>query len=66
MEFDTLLMEVRLLKDKLKKAMDEFAKILKGENSTTHEELESLVGLFLLRPKLFVWAEHFSDVSMMD
>ncbi len=59
LEFDTLLMEVQLSKDRLKKSMDEFANILKGESSTTHEELESLAGFFSFAAKVVCLGQAF-------
>ena len=52
LEFDTLLMEARLPKDKLKKAIEGVARILEKKSSTTHEELQSLVGLLSFAAKV--------------
>ena len=53
LEFDTLLREARLPKDKLKKAIEGVAIILERKSSTTHEELQSLVGLLSFAAKVF-------------
>lgn len=45
LEFDTVKMEARLPKDKLEKAIKGVARLLEKRSSTTHEELQSLVGL---------------------
>ncbi len=47
LEFDTLLIEACLPKDKLKKAVEKVAKILEKKISTTYEKLESLLIFFL-------------------
>ena len=52
LEFDALLMGARLPKDKLKKAVEEVAKILEKKSSATHEELESLVGFLFFAAKV--------------
>lgn len=44
LQFDTLQIEATLPKDKLKKAIEGVANILEKKSSTTHEELQSLVG----------------------
>ena len=45
-------MEARLPKDKLKKAIEGVAKVLEKKSSTTHEELQSLVGLLSFAAKV--------------
>ncbi len=45
LEFDILLIEAWLPKDKLQKAIEEVATILRKKSWTTNEELDSLVGL---------------------
>ena len=52
LEFDTVLMEARLPKDKLTKAMEGVGRVLEKRSSTTHEELQSLVGLFSFAAKV--------------
>ena len=52
LEFDTLQMEARLPKDKLNKAIKGVAKVLEKKSSTTHEELQSLVGLLSFAAKV--------------
>ena len=52
LEFDTLLMEARLPKDKLIKAIEGVARILEKKSSTTHKELQSLVGLLSFAAKV--------------
>lgn len=52
LEFDTLRMEVRLPKDKLKKTIEGVARVLERRSSTTHEELQSLVGLLSFAAKV--------------
>ena len=52
LEFDTLLMEARLPKDKLKKAIEEVARILERKSSSNYEELQSLVGLLSFTAKV--------------
>ena len=45
-------MEDRLPEDKLKKAIEGVARVLEKKSSTTHEELQSLVGFFSLVVKV--------------
>ena len=52
LEFDTLGIEARLLKDKLKKAIEEIARVLERRSSTTYEELQSLVGFLSFATKV--------------
>lgn len=52
LKFDILQMEARLLKDKLRKAIEGVANVLEKKSSTTHEELQSLVGLFSFATKV--------------
>lgn len=52
LEFDTLQMEARLPKHMLKNIIEGVAKILEKKSSTSHEELQSLVGLFLFAAKI--------------
>lgn len=59
--FDTEKMEARLPKDKLEKAIQGVAELLEKQSSTTHEKLQSLVGLLSFAAKFFTRAEHFSD-----
>ena len=66
LEFDTLLMEVQLPKDKLKKAMEGVANVLEKKSLTTNEEIRSLVSFLFLRLTLSVRVKHFSNVSMTD
>ena len=61
LKFDTLQMEARLSKDKLNKAIEGVTKFLEKKSSTTHEELQSLVGLLSFVAKViypgrtFLW-----------
>ena len=50
--FDTLRMEARLPENKLKKAIEGVARVLEKKGSTTHEELQSLVGLISFAAKV--------------
>ena len=52
LEFDTLLIEAWLPKDKLQKAIEKVATILKKKSWTTNEELDSLVGLHFFAAKI--------------
>ena len=52
LEFDTVKIEARLPKGKLEKAIKKVAKLLEKRISTTHEELQSLVGLFSFAAKV--------------
>ena len=52
LEFDTLRMEARLPEDKLKKAIEGVARVLEKTSSTTHEELQYLVGLLSFAAKV--------------
>lgn len=52
LEFDTLRMEAQLPKDKLKKTIEGVAGVLERRSSTTHEELQSLVGLLSFAAKV--------------
>ena len=52
LEFNILLMEAQLPKSKLKKAIKGVARILEKKSSTTHEEPQSLVGLFSFATKV--------------
>ena len=52
LEFDTVKMEARLPKDKLEKAIKEVAKLLEKRSSTTHEELQSLIGFLSFAAKV--------------
>lgn len=52
LEFDTVKMEARLPEDKLEKAIKRVAKLLEKSSSTTHKELQSLVGLFSFAAKV--------------
>ena len=52
LEFNILQIEARLPNDKLKKAIEGMAKVLKKKSSTTHEELQSLVGLLSFAAKV--------------
>lgn len=53
LEFDTLQMEARLPKDKLQKAIEGVARVLEKKSPTTHEKLQSLVGLLSFAAKAF-------------
>ena len=46
----------------IEKAIKGVARLLEKRSSTIHKELQSLVGLLLLLLRLFIQAEHFSDV----
>ena len=59
LEFDTLQMEARLPKDKLNKAIEGVTKILEKKSSTTHEELQSLVGLLSFAAKVIYLGRAF-------
>ena len=50
--FDTLRMEAQLPENKLKKAIEEVVKVLEKKGFTTHEELQSLVGLISFATKV--------------
>ena len=52
LEFDTLQMEARLPKNKLKKTIEGVVKVLEKKNSTTHEELQFLLGLLFFMAKV--------------
>ena len=52
LEFDTLQIEAHLPKDKLNKAIEGVIKIFEKKSSTTHEELQFLVGLLLFAAKV--------------
>ena len=59
LEFDTLQMEARLPKDKLNKAIEGVIKFFQKKSSTTHEELQSLVGLLLFAAKVIYLGRAF-------
>ena len=52
LEFDTLRMDARLPKDELKKATEGIVRILERKSSTTHKELQLLVGLLSFAAKV--------------
>ena len=52
LDLDTMKMEARLPKDKLKKAIQGVAELWEKKSSTTHEKLQSLVGLFSFAAKV--------------
>ncbi len=59
LKFDNLLIKAWLPKDKLKKAMKKVTKILEKKSSTTHKELESLVGFLLFTAKVVCLSRAF-------
>ena len=52
-------MEARLPKDKLKKAIEGGGKVLEKKSSTTHEELQSLIGLLFFAAKVVCLGQVF-------
>ena len=59
LKFNNLQIEAQLPKNKLKKTIKKVVKILKKKNSTTHEELQSLVGLFSFAVKIVCLGQAF-------
>lgn len=64
LEFDTLYMEARLPEDKLKKAIKEVTKVLERRSSTTHEKLQSLVGILPFASKGCLSGPSISPTSL--
>ena len=65
LEFDTLQMETQLPKDKLKTAIKWVGKVLEKKSFTTHEKLQSLIGLLSFAVKDVcpgqAFFQHFDD-----
>lgn len=59
LKFDTLLMKAWLQKDKLEKAIKRVARIIEKKSSTTHKELQFLVGLFSYAAKIIYLGRAF-------
>lgn len=59
LEFDIIKMKTRLSKNKLDKEIKRVAKLLEIRSSTTHKELQSLVGFFFFVAKVVYPAQKF-------
>lgn len=59
LEFNTVKIEVRFLKDKLEKIIKKVVKLLEKRSSTTKEKLQPFVGLLFLATKVVYLGQAF-------
>lgn len=59
LEFNTMLMEAKLPKDKLIKVMKKVERVLEKRSSTIHKELQSLVDFFSFIAKIVYLGQTF-------
>lgn len=65
-DLDTIGMETRLPKSKLKKIIECESRVLESKSFSTREELQSFVGILFSMAKVVYLAEPFSNISMTD